>query len=261
MIATIRGGVLNDPTMYDGRDLTQIFATEIASFPSPWHWIQNRINNRNYKGLNHGDFIPMTINGEILDMQININTYKKTTNQKLDDHIDFISRDCYSQTVQWNANNTNNGTAEQPCPYLASDVKQFLDQLYEQLPVTVKSLIVTKTTMLEYRYSNSGVLTDDNGQNWVNLGNLWLLSEYEVFGNVIWGTKGWSAGQAIQYPIFVNSWKNRLKGNNDWCLLSVAGDSSNLVCYVTSNGYTRRDKVTQYYHVPICFRFIRQSQS
>lgn len=215
--------------MYDGEDLTKVFASEIAKFPSPWHWVQDRLNHRNYKGLNNGDFIPLTVDGETHEMQININTYKRTTDQELDDHIDFISRDCYSQTVQWNTTNNNNGTAEQDYPYLASNVKQFLDQLYEKLPADVKNFIVTKRTLLEKRYSASGALTDSTGWGWADIGKLWLPSEYEVFGSTVWATKGWSAGQAVQYPVFANSYKNRIKGAGPkgtrcgWWLLSVGG--------------------------------------
>ena len=218
-----------DPTIYDGRNLTKIFAREITKFPSPWHWVQDRINNRNYKGINNGDYIPLAISGETHDMQLNINTYKKTTDQELDDHIDFISRDCYSETVQWNTTNNNNGTAEQDYPYLASNVKQFLDQLYEKLPADVKNFIVTKRTLLEKRYSASGALTDSTGWGWADIGRLWLPSEYEVFGSTVWATKGWSAGQAVQYPVFANSYKNRIKGAGPkgtrcyWWLASVGG--------------------------------------
>ncbi len=253
--------------MYDGRDLTQIFATEIASFPSPWHWIQNRINNRNYEGMYHGDFIPLTVNGETLDMQININTYKGTTDQNLDDHIDFISRDCYSQAVQWNANNTNNGTAEQPCPYLASDVKQFLDQLYNELPQEVRNVIVNKRTISEQRYSASGVLTNSTSWSSVDLGKLWLLTEYEVFGSVIRGTKFYSAGQAVQYPIFANNWKYRIKRvgsgglKSYWWLMSVGNDSPTFVCAVHDTGICSGGNAESFLNVPICFRIIRQIQS
>lgn len=256
-----------DTTTYDGRDLTKIFASEIANFPSPWHWIQNRLNHRNYKGLNHGDFIPLTVDGETHEMQININTYKRTTDQELDDHIDFISRDCYSQTVQWNTTNNNNGTAAQPFPYLASNVKQFLDQLYNKLPQALQNLIVSKRSLLEKRYSSSGTLTDSTGWDWADLGKLWLPSEYEVFGSTVWATKGWSAGQAMQYPIFANSWKNRIKGAGPkgarchWWLLTVGGASATYVCFVSYYGYADRWNTSDALRVPLCFRFVRQAQS
>lgn len=259
------GGGTKDSTMYDGRDLTKIFALEIANFPSPWHWIQDRLNNRNYKGLNHGDFIPMTVDGENHEMQININTYKKTTDQELDDHIDFISRDCYSQTVQWNTTNNNNGTAAQEYPYLASNVKQFLDQLYNKLPADVRTYIVTKRTRLEKRYSSSGALKESNGWGWADLGKLWLPSEYEVFGSTIYSTEGYGSGQAVQYPIFANSWKNRIKstvaseGLYSWWLLSVADNSANGVCFVSYDGTASYWSATTAPRIPLCFRFSRQN--
>lgn len=217
--------------------------------------MQDKINRGDYIGMRDADFLPLTVENKTHDMQIaGINVYTAATNQKLGNHIDFISRDCYSQPVQWNLTNNNNGTAEQHQPYLASNVYKFLEELYNKLPEDVQSVISLKRTILEYRYSASGALTNSTSHGWEDLGKLWLPSEYEVFGSTVWGTKGYSAGQAVQYPIFANSWKNRIKGGVDWCLLSVVGDSSAFVCYVTGNGYSRCYDAANLYHVPLCFR-------
>lgn len=261
------GGGTQGNTMYNGRDLTKIFALEIANFSSPWHWIQNRINNRNYKGINNGDFIPMTLTtGEAHEMQIaGINTYKRTTDQNLDDHIDFISRDCYSETVQWNTTNNNNGTAASWEPYLVSNVYRFLnEELYNKLPTDIKNVISPKRLLLESRYSASGILTESTNWNWQNLGKLWLPNEYEVFGSIVWGTKGYSAGQAVQYLIFANSWKNRIKGAGPgggrchWWLLSVTSGDSTTVCGVDGNGAALGWNASNAIRVPICFRINRK---
>ncbi len=219
-----------DDSITNGRNLAVIFSAEIAKYKNQWEWIQDRLDMRFFKGLHIKDFLLMTADGENHQMQIaGINTYKRTTDQNIDDHIDFISRDCYSQTVQWNTAHNNNGTAAQEHPYLASNIKQFLDQLYNKLPADVKAYIVTKRTLLEKRYSSSGALKESNGWGWADLGKLWLPAEYEVYGSVNWGTKGWSVGQSAQYPIFIGGWKNRIKGAGpggarcSWWLSSVGG--------------------------------------
>ncbi|MCX4328444.1 MAG: DUF6273 domain-containing protein, partial [Lachnospiraceae bacterium] len=148
-----------------------------------------------------------------------------------------------------------------------SNVKQFLDQLYEKLPADVKNFIVTKRTLLEKRYSASGALTDSTGWGWADIGKLWLPSEYEVFGSVCWGTKGWSLGQAVQYPVFANSWKNRIKGAGPkgprcyWWLLSLGGGSSSRACGVGYDGASYAWSASGAYRVPLCFRFVRKQKS
>ena len=48
-----------------------------------------------------------------------IDVYTHTTDQDLGHHIDFISRDCFSETVQWNTTNNNNGNATDGSEYRA----------------------------------------------------------------------------------------------------------------------------------------------
>lgn len=248
--------------IYDGRDLTQVFADEIAEFGDPWAWIKNRIVNANYEGIYVADFIPMTINGENHEMQVaGIDTYYRTTDQNLGHHIDFISRDCYSQNVRWNTTNNNNGNATNPCPYMVSNLKAFLDTLYESLPTAVKNVVVSKRTLLEQRYSASGALTDSTGFNWEYIGKLWVPAEYEIFGSIIYGTKPYSFFQGVQYPIFANSYKNRLKNRNDekshipWWCVTVASGNSTKACYVTSIGRFGEDYASDNgQHVPLCIR-------
>ena len=130
----------------------------------------------------------------------------------------------------------------QQCPYLGSDVKSFLDGLVSSLPAGLQAVIAEKRFLLEKRYSSGGTVTDSTGWGWESLGKLWIPSEYEVFGSVVWGTKGFSSGMALQYPIFANNWRKRIKGNGDggsraaWWLLSVFGGSSTHACYVANSG-------------------------
>ena len=197
--------------IYYGVDLTVKFAEEIAGYANPWRWIKARLAARNVDGLHVGDYIPIYMGNYLMKMQIaGINTYYRTTDQELKWHIDWISKDCYPEPVQWFTSNNNNGTSTDPAPYMKSTVKSFLDGLVAKLPAEVQEVISSKRFLLENRYSVSGALTDSTSWGWKDIGKLWIPSEYEVFGSCIWGTNPYGAGQAVQYPIFANNWINRI---------------------------------------------------
>lgn len=250
--------------IYPGRDLTSVFAQEIAQYSDAWAWIKARIKAHNFTGIHVADYIPITMNDQTVKMQVaGIDTYYRTTGKKLGHHIDFISKDCFNQSVKWNNTRTNNGTNAETSPYMASDLHTFLTTtLYNYLPAALKAVISNKYTCIEERYSASGVLTNSTGLKQKDIGPLWIPTEYEVFGSCIWGTKGWSQGQALQYPIFKNSYLYRIKGSgNDgspcgWWLASVAGDSSAHCMCVSTFGcsYTYNVDSTSPYRVPVCFR-------
>ena len=248
--------------LYRGRDLTIVFADEISKFSDAWAWIKNRISTGNYTGIYVGDYIPITMKNERVEMQVaGIDVYTRTTDQDLGHHIDFISRDCFSETVQWNTTNNNNGNTESPYPYMVSNLHKWLGEtLYGFLPQAVKNQIVTKRSLMEQRYSASGALTDSTTLGWQDIGLLWVPHEYEVFGAVAWGTQGWSEGQAMQYPIFANSYLNRIKsaghggGRCSWWLASVRSGLSTYACLVYSYGYAHAWSASSAARVPVCFR-------
>ena len=147
--------------LYKGRDLTVVFANEIANYTDAWAWIHARITAGNYAGIYVGDYIPITVKNETVQMQVaGIDVYTNTTDQGLGHHIDFISRDCFSETVQWNTTNNNNGNATDGSPYMVSNLHTWLATLSSHLPQAVKNHIVTKRSLMEIRYSASGALTD-----------------------------------------------------------------------------------------------------
>ena len=248
--------------LYRGRDLTIVFADEISKFSDAWAWIKNRISTGNYTGIYVGDYIPITMKNERVEMQVaGIDVYTRTTDQDLGHHIDFISRDCFSETVQWNTTNNNNGNTESPYPYMVSNLHKWLGEtLYGFLPQAVKNQIVTKRSLMEQRYSASGALTDSTTLGWQDIGLLWVPHEYEVFGAVVWGTQGWSEGQAMQYPIFANSYLNRIKsaghggGRCNWWLASVRSGSSTYACGVSYGGDAGDWSASDAARVPVCFR-------
>lgn len=247
-----------------GRDLTVVFADEIANYSDPWAWIQARLNAHNVDGLRVGDYIHLQVGSELHKAEIaGINTYRRTgdSGHVVGYHIDWITRDCYSQTVQFNTSNINNGTAAEASPFLASNLKKWLDStLYPLLPQAVKNVIKTKRILAPTRYSASGSLTDDNSRAWKDFDKLWVPLETEIFDCIVWSTKGYGNGQAVQYPIFANSYEHRMKGAGPdggrayWWTASAGSGSATLVVFVGGTGDSTNTGASYAFRVPVCFR-------
>ena len=222
-----------DERLYQGVDLTVKFADEIANFNGDaWAWIKDRINNVNYADLHICDYIPFETNdgvGHIFthEAQIaGIDTYYETNYPTATGHhIDFITRDCYpinswsvgstTYITRWNTSNNNNGSSSNPYPWKASYLWSLLNNvMFNYLPSNLRSQIINKDWLLEYRYSSSGALTNSNSWEWGTLGKIWLPTETEVCGACVWGTRGYSVGTSIQYPIFANRSKIKHAGKN-----------------------------------------------
>ena len=134
--------------------------------------------------------------------------------------------------LQWNTSNTNNGTSSQAAPYMASNLHAWEQKLASVLPSALSSVLLEPRFLLETRYSSSGSLTDSTGWAWNAVGKIFSLSETEVCGQLVWGTKGWSVGMDAQLALFRH---NRWRMNSErvhWWLRSVRGGSSSGVCIV-----------------------------
>jgi hypothetical protein len=249
---------------YEGRDLTTIFADEIANYPDEWQWIQARLNAHNLNGLRVGDYIPIKVGAENHLAEIaGKNTYRKTGDGVyiVGYHIDWITRDCYSETVKFNNSNNNNGDASNSSPFLASNLKSWLDgTLYPLLDAKLKAVIKPKRILAPYRYKSGATLTDDNLWGWQNFYPLWAPLEGEIFGQTVWSTRGYGNGQAIQYPIFANSYAHRIKGAGpngsrcDWWTASAWSGYSTYVVRVDGYGYVYYTYASVAHQVPVCFR-------
>jgi hypothetical protein len=252
---------IDSDRIYEGVNLTTKFAAEIAGYSDVWAWIKARITAVNYSGLHIGDYVQFTVGADTVQAQIaGIDTYYKTGDTAIGHHIDWVSRDCLSATYQWNTTDINNGNASNPCPYMVSDLKASLDGLITSLPAGLQAVIVPKRMLLESRYTSGSTLIDSTSWAWNGLGKLWIPSEFEVFGSIVWGTRGYSQNGGVQYPIFANSWKSRQKGaghngnRSDWWLLSVHGGNSTYCCFVDGNGNPYSLIASYALRVPLCFR-------
>ena len=140
--------------------------------------------------------------------------------------------------IYWNTTATNNGTAEQPAPYLASNLHAWeIGEFLNSLPTALTDVLVSHRILFETRYSANGALNDSTGWAWGDAGKVFSLSETEVYGQCVWGTKGYSVGCDAQLPLFRNSRERLRGGRNYWWLRSVHSGSSSNVCYVDRYGY------------------------
>ena len=269
-----------------GQNLTVKFADEIKGYSDEWAWAKARRNAGNYAGMHVNDYIPITCsNGYVLKAQIaGINTYTGYGDQQVGNHIDFICKELWNDLHVMNKVNYNNGNANSPSPFLASDLNYWLNSMSGNvpnstsdaavttevdytaggvlyyLPDKLKNQIVPKKIMLPSRYAAGQVLTNDNSWAWQSTGKLWIPSEVEVYGAPCWGNSGYGMGGFVQYPIFIGN-MNRVKkrcSNKDrytwWLLSAYAGNSTNFA-YVAANGCANNNSATRTnIAAPVCFR-------
>jgi hypothetical protein len=223
-----------------------------------WDDLYTMTGNGDYPSdLKPGDYkTVLLLNGETVIMEVaGIDThYNMTTGH----HIDFISRYILKDTVAWNTEGNNNGTENQNCPYLASSLYEYLNgEVYSWLPNEIKNVIAQKKEYLETRYTaGSTSVAVSNGKELQSLGYVWLPSEVEVFGHVSYGTKKWTEGSSVQYPIFADGVSRRVKTSdtNGWWTCCAYTTSTQAVS-VSFQGEISFDTVTkEATGVPLCFR-------
>ena len=131
------------------------------------------------------------------------------------------------------------------------------DGIYHYLPDWLKSVIIDKRVLLGKRYSTSGVLSNENGWGWVNLGKLWFPAEMEVYGCPVWGGKDYGVGGFIQYPLFMGNMRRVKKRNGSgahWWLLSPYTNTAGW-CHVDASGYAANRRASYaWLAAAVCFR-------
>ena len=237
-----------------GENLSTKFQDEITEMfgGDPWPWVQDRIQSGNYSGINVGDFIPFHIGNVLVEAVVgDINLYTGSGDEPIPNHIDFISRDLFTQTIQWNAAAFSNGTVAHPAPWLNSLTYAYLNGLqmevvrartqedpptippnpptmlvdysenglYPRLPQSLKDVIIQKRVFLPNRYNANAIALNDTGATWQDIGFLWLPAETEITsaphygGSMAPSNHSHSVRGFLQYEIFRRSIGHRIKRN------------------------------------------------
>ena len=240
---------------YGGQNIATILAGEIGS-GTVYDALHKRVANNNFAGLRIGDFLDVSLvsasavtsQQSVRFLLAHVDPYLWCDDRSKGHHLAFVSSapiavsSTYpdvvnSSYVQWNKTNANQGTADEKHPYLASNLKVWENAFEGCLPENLAKYLLTQRVLLEERYSASGALTDSNSWSWADIGKVFSLSETEVYGTCIWGTKGYSVGFDCQWDLFHDT-AHRLNGTRcGWWLRSAAGGSSAVACCVDCNGY------------------------
>ena len=237
---------------FGGRSLAALFADEIATHDNVYAWIQARTQVANFAGLRIGDYIdvPVAAGANVPAQTVRyhiaaIDPYYQCADTAKGHHIAFVpsapvlvtgSKASNSTNIKWSDTNSNNGTASVKCPYLNSKLHGWeISDYLPALPAELRNVLMAHRVLLEERYG-SGSLTEDSGWSWQDLGKIWSLSEMEVYGCQIWGSKGYGAGFDCHFPFFADTAHRIDSGRAYWWLRSVAGGSASLVCYVSGYG-------------------------
>ena len=239
---------------YGGQNIATILAGEIGS-GSVYDALHKRAANGNFAGLRAGDYIDVPLvsasgvaaQQSVRALLAHFDPYYCCGDSSKGHHIAFVASApiAVAKTVtgvandsflMWNTTNTNQGTADRKCPYLGSNLKAWETAFEACLPEGLTKYLLTQRVLLEERYSASGALNDSNSWSWQDIGKVWSLSEMEVYGCPVWGTKGYSVGFDCQFDLFRDT-AHRINGSRcSWWLRSVMGGSSSSVCYVNTHG-------------------------
>lgn len=239
---------------FKGRSLATTFASEIAAAGGDiYAWLKARAQDGDFTGLRIGDYmdVPITAGTNVPAQTVRymigaIDPYYQCSDNPMGHHIAFVpsapvlvggSKAVNGSYIKWNDTATNNGNATTKEPYLISKLHGWeISDYLPALPAALRNVLMNYRSLPEQRYGSSGNLTEASGWGWADLGKVWSLSEMEVYGCAVWGSKGYSVGMDCHFPIF-DSTASRLMGERvAWWLRSVVGGSASGVCYVNSNG-------------------------
>ena len=241
---------------YAGRDLSVVLADEIASGKTVYDALHARVQAGNYEGLRIGDYIDVALTDSTAVtasatqrfLIAHFDPYRWCGDTAKGRHIAFVAATSIavsstyptvvnSSYVQWNTTATNQGSADDKHPYTGSNLKAWETAFEACLPTALSNYLLTQRVLLEERYSASGSLTDSNGWSWANIGKVWSLSETEVYGQCVWGTKGYSVGFDCQFDLFHDTAHRINNSRVAWWLRSAASGSASSVCLVSGRGY------------------------
>lgn len=247
---------------FPGRSLAAVFADEIGKHANIYAWLSARAKAANFDGLRIGDYMDVPIKaGENVPAQTlryhiaAIDPYYNCSDQPMPHHITFVpaepalvtgSKAVNGSNIKWNDTATNNGNATHKEPYLASKLHGWeISDFLPALPTELQAVLINYRSLPEQRYSSTNAaLTEASGWGWDDLGKVWSLSEMEVYGCPVWGSKGYSVGIDCHFPLFASTSKRLMGYRVSWWLRSVLGGSASSVCAVYSSGYCSNTSAT-----------------
>lgn len=232
--------------IYEGRDLNEVFADEISGYTSDAEWFNARINAGDFTGIRIFDYFDITLtDSKVFRYRVAaIDPYLHCMDTEITKHhIIMVPDQVWPDSVVWNTTNTNQGTASEKHPYLASNLHRWeVNTFYALLPTKWKNVLATHRMLLEERYSTAGAQSNATSWSWTDVGKVFSLSETEVYGQIVWGTNnGYSVGTDCHFATFFQNTKQRIRRNHadqryGWWLRSAAGSSSANACIVNIEG-------------------------
>ena len=235
-----------------GQDLSVVLADKIsASGGTVYSVLHELVVSEDFSDIMVGDYFNVqvkptyaTSDSSISLVVAHINPYKGVGKTEIASHIALVSaqplivnsRYTYVTSgsyLPWNSSNTNNSSDSGRWPYTDSALHEWEAGLGGiDLPSDFTRYIIDRQAYLEKR---SGSSSDSTDNSWTSLGKIWSLSEKEVFGCDVFGTKGYSVGADVQFDLF-RSGDALTGGKTPWWLRTVAGGSTTKACYVDSTG-------------------------
>lgn len=249
--------------IYKGRDLNEVFANEIADYTSDAEWFNARINAGDFTGIRIFDHFDITLtDNKVFRYRVAaIDPYFHCNDNAITKHhIIMVPDQVWPDSVVWNTTSTNQGTASENHPYLASNLHRWeINTFYPLMPTQWKNVMATHRLMLEERYSASGSLTSSNSWSWVDVGKIFSLSETEVYGQIAYGSSLYSIGADCHFDTFFKHSKHRIRQNysgqrSSWWLRN-ASNSQTSACNVHHSGLASAYNASGsgFYALP-CFR-------
>lgn len=149
---------------YEGVNLETAFASEIAGYADVWAWIKARVQAENFVGLHPHDYIQVTCTNPgayVLKPEIaGINTYKGSGGTEIPSHIDWLTKDCWPDTVTYNPVNYNNGIGMDKFTATAGQTEFQLTYRGAAYPASLSSVTKNGTATTDYTYAaETGILT------------------------------------------------------------------------------------------------------
>ena len=227
----------------DGNSLAKI---NVALTTSTWTGIRLIVNagkTSNYFTVGDTKTITLSTGESVILKVAGIGTY-------VANDLTFISQSCLTATHQMNTSNTNSGG------WNSCALRTWLNNtLYSYLPSDLQSVISSKT--LSRSIGNASTTLQSATDN------VWLPTEYEMFGSITYSASTEAAVQK-QYAEFTsNSSRVKTLGTNGsatyyWGSSPYVGNSANF-CYVGTDGSANNAYASNSNGVPLCFQLSPQS--